>query len=155
MRQIWFAMILVTIVFSGCKKQDELIQFRTFENNTWERFDYVRFEFPVTDIKQSWNIYIVIRYNDDFKERMLPVHVEMITPSEDSRTRDYNLIMRSINNNEITGMIKDGYYELKTLTHPQLQFSETGVFTFEIENLSSKFFTHGVQEIGVLMEPAD
>jgi gliding motility-associated lipoprotein GldH len=155
MNRILVVTILIALIFSGCKKQEELMQLRTFENHTWERFDFVRFEFPVTDIKQFWNIYIVIRYDDDFKERMLPVNVEMITPSEVSRTKDYNLILRSINNNEITGELKDGYYEMKTLTHPQFQFSETGICSFEIENLNSKFFTAGVQEIGILMEPAD
>lgn len=155
MSRILAVTMWIALIFIGCKKQEELIQLRAFESNTWKRFDFVHVEFPVTDIKHSWNIYIVIRYNDDYKERMLPVNVEMITPSGDTRIRDYNLILRSINNNVITGELKDGYYEVKTLTHPQFQFSETGICSFEIENLNSKFFTAGVQEIGILLEPAD
>ncbi len=155
MSRILVVTMWIALIFIGCKKQEELMQLRAFESNTWKRFDFVHVEFPVTDIKHSWNIYIVIRYNDDYKERMLPVNVEMITPSGDTRIRDYNLILRSINNNVITGELKDGYYEVKTLTHPQFQFSETGICSFEIENLNSKFFTAGVQEIGILLEPAD
>lgn len=154
MRRVFVAMILLAAIFSGCKKQDQLEQFHKFDTTVWERFDLVNFVFPLTDVKQSWNIYLVLRYNDDFQGRVLPLNIEMVTPSGDSRVRDYNLFLRSVNNDEITGEIKDGFYELKTLTHPQMSFSEAGNCAFEIENLNPKYFTPGVLEIGFILEPA-
>lgn len=153
MKKILFAMLVSVIISVSCNRQERLEQFHKFDNGAWERFEFVHFEFPVTDVKQSWDIYLVLRYNDDFAGRLLPLNIEMVTPSEDSRVKDYSLFLRSITNNEITGESRDSFYELKTLTHPKATFTETGICTFEIENLNPKYITQGVLEIGFVFEP--
>ncbi|MBE0638318.1 MAG: hypothetical protein IH598_07350 [Bacteroidales bacterium] len=154
MRKIILIILWGALWLGGCKKQDEHSQFHQFKNGVWERFEFVNFEFPVHDARQRWDIYLVLRYNESFQGRLLPLNIEMVTPSGDSRVKDYNLFLRSVNNDEITGERSDGFYEQKVLTHPQFSFSEKGICKFEIENLNSNYFTQGILEIGFILEPS-
>lgn len=150
---IHFMLLVVVLINSSCTRNSRMEQFRTFDKNIWERFDYVRFEFEIERVNQSYDAWLVVQYTDDFQGRFLPLHVELITPSGDSRTKDVNVFIRSVQDNSELGVPTNGYREVKTLTHRSLQFFEKGTCSFEIENLNSKYFTYGIHAVGYILEP--
>jgi len=148
-----FLVIVVVSVFAGCVRHYPVSQFHDFEGDVWERFLFVTLEFDIVEINHDYNIYLVVRYNEDIQGQYLPVNLMMRTPSGGERIRDFNFLLRN-RAGEFTGEEKEGFYELKTLTHPGISFSERGKCKFELENLSTKYFTPGITEIGIVLEPA-
>lgn len=151
MKNILILTSLLILAVSGCRQVVTKEQFHKFDNEVWERFDFLKFGFDLDNVKPAWNIYLVVRYDENIQVRYLPLNIEMITPSGESRVKDYNIFLRSTND-EYLGEKKDGFYEIKTLTHPEITFSEIGQCTFEIENLNPKFFTYGIREVGIIIE---
>ncbi len=142
----------LVIMLSGCSNEQAVSRFHHFPNGVWERFQFVKFDFAIDNINKDWNIYLVVRYDDNFVGQNLPVNLVMNTPSGGERIRDLNLFLRN-SAGDVTGESKEGIYELVTLTHPGIFFSEVGMCRFELENLSSRYFTQGIIEIGLVLEP--
>ncbi|NCC72611.1 MAG: hypothetical protein EOM06_04380 [Sphingobacteriia bacterium] len=151
MKKILILLLFLIMAGSGCRQRVTQDQFHKLENGVWERFDFLKFGFVLENVKPAWNIYLVVRYDENIQIRYLPLNIEMITPSGESRVKDYNIFLRSIND-EYLGEKKDGFYESKTLTHPEITFSEIGQCTFEIENLNPNYFTYGIREVGIIIE---
>jgi gliding motility-associated lipoprotein GldH len=145
-------LVFLVIALFGCGKEQPVSRFHHFPNGVWERFQFVKFDFAIEDINKDWNIYLVVRYDDSFVGQTLPVNLVMNTPSGGERIRDLNLYLRN-SAGENTGESREGIYELVTLTHPGIFFSETGVCRFELENFSPRYFTQGILEIGLVLEP--
>jgi gliding motility-associated lipoprotein GldH len=152
MKQWSLILITLAVITSACNRQKPVSKVHTFSNAVWERFNFVSFDFEITDINRDYDVYLIIRYNDDFLGRNLPVNLTMTTPSGGERIRDFSFFLRNAEG-QITGEDKNGIYELVTLTHPGVFFSQPGTCHFELENFSSKYFTTGIVEVGIVLEP--
>lgn len=152
-RGFLIALLLVAIFAGGCRKGGELSGFHYFENDVWERFKFIQFEFPVDNVNQQWNVWVVVLHTENFENRSLPLNIEMVTPAGDSRVLDIPVFIRSVESDAWLGEPEEDYYVVKTLTHPKIRFTETGTLKFEIENFNSKYFTPGIKAIGIALEP--
>jgi gliding motility-associated lipoprotein GldH len=151
MKNIIFGFVLISIL-AGCRQHLPEVRFQTFGDGVWERFDFVNFEFEIDEPGRDYNIYLTVRYNEEFQGQFLPVNLMMRTPSGGERIREFNLLLRN-RAGEFTGEQKEDIYELSTLTHPGISFNERGKCKFELENLSTKYFTPGITAIGIVLEP--
>lgn len=154
-RGFLMVLVLVAIVAAGCRNNDDLSGFHYFENEVWERFKFIQFEFPVDDVNQSWNVWVVVLHTSDFENKSLPLNIEMVTPAGDSRVLDIPVFIRSVESDDWLGEPEEDYYVVNTLTHPKIRFTETGTLKFEIENFNSKYYTPGIRAIGIRIEPVN
>jgi gliding motility-associated lipoprotein GldH len=145
---------LLIFVLTACKQDNSVSQIVGFENHSWGRYDYLNFEFPIQDVEQQYNIMVILRYNEDFPSQALAINFVMTMPSGEERIKEYLLQLRD-KNEEMLGEKKTGYYEQLFPIRNEMRLNEPGLLKIEIENLMTKYFTPGLVEFGVLIEPKD
>jgi len=148
---LFFAAFIV--LFSGCGRQKPVSQMHNFKNSTWERFKLLNFELPVKNTRQTYDLSLVVRYNENFPESTLPVNVVMTTPEGEERIKEYTFFIKDKDGN-FTGNPTGGIYQMVIPLRNDVRFVKSGMCKFEIENLMSKYLTPGVIEMGVVMERA-
>lgn len=138
----------------GCQQDNSISQIHNFNNNTWERFNFLNFDFQVEEVSKAYDIIIVLRYNEDFPKKALLVNLVMTLPSGEERIREYKLSLRD-KDEKMLGEKKTAYYERFITIREDLLISEPGQLKFEIENLMSNYFTQGVVEFGIILRSAN
>ena len=83
----------------------------------------------------------------------LVFNMVMNLPSGEERIREFKINIRDKEENML-GEKKAGYYEYFLPIRSEVRFFETGNLTFEIESLMTKYYTPGVVEFGVVLEPS-
>ena len=154
MKKLMFILALVVIGLSGCRKEEALSEVHNFTGNTWQRFNFLNFEFDIEKPDQAYDIVVLLRYNDEFPSQALLVNLAMFMPSGEERVREYKLEIRDKQDN-LLGEKKAGYHERFIPIRKQMRFYEAGKLKFEIENLMTKYYTPGLVEFGIVLEPSE
>jgi gliding motility-associated lipoprotein GldH len=154
MRKLVFVFGLFLFFLSGCGKDKSQSQLVNFDGNTWQRFNYLNFEFPVVADETTWDFLVVLRINEDFPSQALVFNLVMNMPSGEERIRDFKINVRDKQDNML-GEKKAGYFEYFLPVRSEVRFFETGNLIFEIESLMTKYNTPGVVEFGIVLEPSE
>jgi gliding motility-associated lipoprotein GldH len=153
-RTLTLLVIITSFMFAGCSNDKSVTKINSFSNSTWERFDYVTFDFPIDEENVAYNIYLLIRYTSNFPSEALLINFVMTLPSGEERIRDYRIALKE-KDGSLLGEAKAGYYEqLKTIRKGML-IGQSGNLNIEIENLMTKYYTPGIVELGVILEPSN
>lgn len=147
-----FAVLLI-FTLTGCQQDNSVSQIRNFADSTWQRFDYLNFDFQIEEIDEPYDIMVLLRTTKDFPSQSLIINLVMYLPSGEERIREYKLEVKD-KEGEMLGEKKLAYYERFISIRKQMKFNETGLLKFEIENLMSKYYTPGIVEFGIVLEPS-
>jgi len=153
MKKIIVLSVFLLVAFTGCRKDTSISQVHNFTDNTWQRFNFLNFEFQIEEIDKPCDIFVILRYNDDFPSQALLINLVMNLPSGEERIREYKLAVRD-DDEKLLGEKKAGYFERIIPIRKKIKFNETGLVKFEIENLMTKYFTPGLTEFGIVLETA-
>ena len=152
MKRIFYIALFLALI-AGCGQRKPVSQVYHFKNATWERFKHLNFELPVENTRQQYDLTLVMRYSDKLSENALPVNVVMITPEGEERIKEYTFFVKD-NNGNFAGNPVNGIYQMVIPIRKEVRFGKKGMVKFEIENLNSKYYTPGIIEMGVVMEPS-
>ena len=139
------------LLFSSCSNKPEFEQYHAFENNSWNRFKFLTFEYPVTDTGQEYDIYFVFRYLPEYPYKKFKFVFTTYKPSGEMRSSEHKMWIIG-ENGKIQGEKKDDYYEIKIPVSKEISFPETGTAKFEIENKMTKLRTPGIVAAGLIIE---
>jgi gliding motility-associated lipoprotein GldH len=151
MKKIVLLLAVIGFLAAACNNNKPVSQTHKFKNGVWERFDFLKFELPVENIKATYDISVDLRFTSEFPAESLYVNVVMTTPSGEERIKDYNLTVKDRNGNFL-GTKTDGVYHLSVPIRKGIRFNEAGICKFEIENLMPKYVTSGIVEFGIKIE---
>jgi hypothetical protein len=124
------------------------------EKQSWNRFTLVKFEMPVQEIGQDYDIYLSVRHLPEFRHKIIPTTITIYMPSGDERTFDFNIKLYNNDGVQLSKCLGD-YCDVEELVRPGLRFSETGKVRFEIENKFTKLETPGILEMGFIVRKAN
>ena len=145
------ASIVMLFLFSSCSTKPEFEQYHKFDNNTWNRFNFVNFEFPVTNTGQEYDVFVCFRYLPQYPEKKINFVLTIYTPSGEMRSSEHKLWLIN-EDGKLKGENKGDFIEVKIPVREEISFSETGIAKFEIENKMTKLNTPGIYEIGLIVE---
>ena len=145
------ASIALLFLFSSCSNKPEFEQYHEFTNHSWNRFDFVTFEFPVTDTGQEYDMYFVFRFLPEYPDKKFKFVFTTYKPSGEMRSSEHKMWIIG-ENGKIQGEKKDDYYEIKIPVSKEISFPETGTAKFEIENKMTKLRTPGIVAAGLIIE---
>ena len=154
MKKYAIILVLIFAMFQSCNNDESVSQIYSFSNNTWQRFNFLNFDFPIEEEGHAYDIFILLRYTDDFPSQALLLNLVMMLPGGEERIRDYKLEVRDANK-QLLGTKKAGYYERLIPVRRSFRISEAGLLKFEIENLMTKYYTPGMVEFGMVLEPSE
>lgn len=140
-------------MLSGCDNQKVFEQNIDIENRKWPKDDIKRFEFEITDVGQSYNIYYNIRNSVAF-----PFHNLFLTCSlEDSSG---NKLMSELQNMNVfdektgkpLGQGLGDIFDLQVLSVENYSFEKPGKYTFTVQQFMRRDTLPEILSIGIHIE---
>lgn len=153
-----FKLILFLCFFTAmvsCQHKDVIFEKRvTFKNNSWNRFNILKYDFQVSDTLTEYDIYLDVRHASFYPYENLLINFAIMSPSTEERVRSHDLKLRDKTGNflgEGTGDIWDISFPLMT----RFVFIHSGTYHIGIENLMTKYETEGVMDVNLVVQRSD
>lgn len=148
---VFVSLSVAMLIFVSCSNQKLFEEHYKFDNFSWNRFSFVKFEVNIIDTETEYDIYLNFRHLPEYPYSDFNFNFTIYTPSDEMRTMDYEIDLfdkKGILRSECLG----DYCDLKIPVRMGFRFSEPGKAKFEIENKMTKLETHGVMEVGLIIE---
>jgi len=131
------------MILTACSHQKQNEKSISFSNNTWQRYDILKFEFPLSGSKESYDLLFELRCSKTFAFNELPLNMILYTPSGEERIRECHLQIKETNGS-FKGSFKGDTVITRLVLKKELYCSVKGVLKIEIENLNPRMQTEGV-----------
>ena len=158
MRIVSGILLLLSLFFSSCSnKQDNVVIFREFKNQEWERFEYLNGSFNVNKDSQKYNVIMEVSVNEDYPnvyethQSDCPLLFNLTIKNPDGnggRSKDYKFMLKDKEGNWKADN-KNGYYTFRLPIMSEMTFSEKGVYNFNIENKYPKDPLYGIKSLKI------
>ena len=146
----WTSLLLVMILMISCSHEKQEERKILFSNNSWQRYDILKFEFPITEAGGSCDLLFELNCSKSFMYDDLPLNMVLNSPSGEERIKEYLMKIRD-KNGECTGTIKGDSCYTRLVLKKGLYCSRKGVLKVEIENLNPKLQTEGIYSAGMIL----
>ena len=147
--------ICMLLAMFSCQHKDKLFEKRiTFKNNSWNRFDILKFDIPVEDTVTEYDIYAEVRHASFYPYENLLINFAFSMPSSEERVRNHDLKLRDAKG----AFLGSGMGDIWDIAFPMMTnftFPKGGNYHIEIENLMTKFETPGVMDFGITVVRSD
>lgn len=143
MKFILPGILSVIFLLQACSSENSIEKRITFPAESWQRFDILKFEFPVTEPGKSYDFVFVLRCKKSFAYDDLPLNMVLNTPSGEERIREYKMPIKDLNGS-FKGTYNGDTCVIEIVLKRNLYCSNKGVMKVEIENLNPKLETQGV-----------
>lgn len=141
--------IVLLLVGCGSNRQEEV--YYPFNEHTWQRFNILKFELPVTPSEQSYRVVFFARYDQDFPYPSLDFNMVMNTPSGEERIREFHLKVKGADD-QFLGISDQGIYEGSVILNKELFFHKEGMLLIELENIIPRMETPGLYGVGIRLQ---
>ena len=145
--------LIILVLFSGCKKNNEITSYHKFNNKTWNRFDKIRFDIPVLDVDKRYDIYFFANHTKDYEFDNLNFNMIMTAPSGEERIKEYKFLLKNNTGGFISNCNQDSctaYIALKK----GLEIEKRGMLRIEIETLVPRLQINNLLGVGILLVPS-
>lgn len=156
MRVFSGVLLLLISLFSSCsKKQDNIVIFKEFNNQEWERFEYLSGEFDVNKPSQKYDIVMEIFVNENYpniyethqSDCPLLFNLTIKNPNDNGkRSKDFKFMLKDRDGNWKADK-KNGYYVFRLPIMSDMSFNEKGIYSFKIENKYPRDPLQGIKSI--------
>jgi len=147
-----FPLILVLFAFTGCKKSVVFEEKVIFPNSNWAfENKAITFKAPLTGSKNPFKIIIELELNGTPNVDMIHAVFTIITPKGGKTMK--STVFNFLSPREDYIVKKSPNEKIYRLTlYPKKYFSETGEYTFEINQLSHKADNYGIHALTLRIE---
>ncbi len=153
-RSVFILVSVAMLLFTSCSNQKVFDEYYKFDNFSWNRFNFVKFEVNIEDTETEYDIYLNFRHLPEYPYPEFNFNFTIYTPSGEMRTMDYEIGLFDKEGQRLSECLGD-YCDLKIPVRKGFRFSEQGIAKFEIENKMTKLETPGVMEVGLIVEKSE
>jgi gliding motility-associated lipoprotein GldH len=146
-----FYLFIFMIVILSCDNRKIFEEYQKFEKQSWHRFNILKFNVPVNDIRIPYQIDLNIRHLPEFRIEELPVNMTLYMPSGEIRTAEHILKFTADNGESLSECLGD-YCDISFVLRDDIIFQDTGTIRIEIENKWPKLELPGILEVGLTLK---
>jgi len=140
----------LTFILFSCGETELFEQYQKFDKQSWNRFNILKFNVPVKDTINKFDINISIRHFPEFSVKELPVNMTIYMPSGEMRTAEHLLTFNDKEGNELSECLGD-LCDISFAVREDFVFPESGTVRIEIENKWPKLELPGIMEVGLII----
>ena len=158
MRVLYSLILLLALFFSSCSsKQNNIVIFKEFTNQEWERFEYLTGDFNVNKTSHKYDIIMEVVVNDNYPsayenhqcDAPLLFNMTIKNPdSNNSRSKDYKFMLKDKECNWKADK-KNSCYVFRLPIMSEMSFSDKGTYNIKIENKYTKDPLYGIKSIKI------
>ena len=145
--------LLILLLFSGCKKNNAIIRYHKFNDQTWNRFEKLRFDFPVMDIDKHYDVYFFANHTKDYEFDNLEFNMIMTTPSGEERIKEYKFLLKN-KTGGFTGKCCQDSCTASIALKQDLRIEKKGMLRIEIETLVPRLQVNALLGVGIRLVPS-
>ena len=148
-------LLLLSLLVSSCSsKQDNIVIYKEFPNQEWERFEYLQGNFNVNKASK-YDIIVEVSVDDNYpniydthqSDCPLLFNLTINNPNGNGkRSKDYKLTLKDKDGNWKADK-KDGCYVFKLPIIGEMSFNEKGTYDFKLENKYPKDPLQGIKSL--------
>ena len=156
MRIVYSILFLLSLFITSCsKQQDSTVIFKEFENQEWERFEYLNGEFNIDKPSQKYDIVMEVLVSDIYPSAYeahqndcpLLFNLTIYNPNDNGkRSRNYKFMLKDLDGNWKADY-QDGFYNFRLPIMEEINLDEKGTYKFKIENKYPKDPLQGIKSI--------
>jgi len=146
-------LVLLAGFLCACSSEKPYKIYYPFTNQSWNRFNILRFEIPINQNEKTYDIYFSVHHTQQFEFENLNLNIVMNTPSGEERIKKYTLNLKS-ESGSMLGQCQNDSCINKILLKKDLLISKAGILTVEIENLTPRVETLGILGVDILLIPS-
>lgn len=153
MRNIWFILLTIVLLFSACHERVVYTTFYSQPLEGWHQDSALTYTAEIADSTALYDMLIVVRHNGEYPYQNLWLFVD-----------EYKGNML-LHRDTIEAMMADDYgrwfgkginrYELPLLYDAHRRFEQTGEYTFAIRQGMRTEWLKGITDVGVVVEIRD
>jgi len=149
--QTLITLFLVPLLFlTGCKNEKTIEKRIVFPKESWQRYQMLDFELPVTESNRSCDLLFIFRCRKSFAYDEIPLNMVLNTPSGEERIKEYQIQIRD-KNGSYTGTLSGDTCITQLVLKRNLSCPKKGMLKVEIENLNPRMETEGVFSAGLML----
>jgi len=146
-----YLLILVLFTFASCKKLIIFEEKVIFPNANWAfENKAITFHAPLTSSEKPYAIIIELELNGSLNVDMFYAVFTMITPKGGKTMK--SVVFNFVSPPEPFIFHKSNVKIYKLTIYPKKYFSETGTYTFEVNQLSNKADNYGIESLKLKIE---
>lgn len=148
-------LLLLSLLVSSCSsKQDNIVIYKEFPNQEWERFEYLQGNFNVNKASK-YDIVVEVSVDDNYpniydthqSDCPLLFNLTIKNPNGNGkRSKDYKFTLKDKDGNWKADK-KDGCYVFKLPIIGEMSFNEKGTYNFKLENKYPKDPLQGIKSL--------
>ena len=155
MRYILNTSLLLLILLSSCaKRQDNLIIYKEFTNSEWQRFEYLEGDIEITKTPAKYDLVMEIvvsdKYPSDYvhqqKDGSFLFNMTIYNSDGIYRSKDYRFALKD-KDGFWNAEKKDGYYTFQLPVINEMTFTDKSKYKFKIENKYPKDPLYGIKSL--------
>jgi gliding motility-associated lipoprotein GldH len=147
-----YCLFLIFILY-GCKKNNEIIRYHKFNNQTWNRFDKIMFDIPVLDIEKRYDVFFFANHTKEYAFDNLEINMIMTTPSGEERIKEYRFLLKD-KTGGFTGNCNQDSCTASVTLKKGLRMDKKGMLRIEIETLVPRIQIHSLLGVGIRLVPS-
>jgi gliding motility-associated lipoprotein GldH len=144
-------LVSLSLLFLTCRHRYSEDYFHSFDNRTWNRFEKLTFEFPVSNTRPTYSLFLQLKHDSTWQFPDLPVNVIFDMPSGEERINEYSFKIMN-DDGVFKGQYSNGTYELLLPLWGTINFSREGTCKVEIEDLIPRVEITGIQELNLVIK---
>ena len=145
--------LLILLILTGCKKNNEIIRYHKFNDRTWNRFEKIRFDIPVLDIDKRYDVFFFANHTKDYEFDNLEFNMIMTTPSGEERIKEYLFLLKN-KTGGFTGTCSADSCTASIPLKKGLRMEKKGMLKIEVETLVPRLQIHALLGIGIRIVPS-
>jgi len=144
-----FALFVVVVVLflAGCSKPREIKQVHQFPNESWEKFDTLRFKVTGNENEQPRDLNLVVRYNSMFVSKVLPVSILILSPDGSESVFEKKMWLRNPDETPRGNRFGAASWDFSFCFREAFEFKLAGEYHVLIDSKTGKFDNPGIEQI--------
>lgn len=143
--------IFVSISLWGCGSGRIYENSVEFENNSWQRFNILKWNFENTKVGRECDFKIKLLITEDVKWNFIPISFKIISPSDDERAQEHKFWIRN-SDGELSGTKVGDCYEYSFDLRNNYLLNEKGIYGVSMENKMYKYHNYGFVKLELIVE---
>jgi gliding motility-associated lipoprotein GldH len=148
-----YGILILLILLSGCKNNDEIINYHKFKNHTWDRFEKIRFDIPILNIDQPYDVFFFANHTKDYEFDNLEFNMIMTTPDGEERIKEYKFLLKN-KTGGFTGNCNQDSCTVSISLKKGIRMEKKGMLRIEIETLVPRLKVTALLGVGIRMVPS-
>ena len=144
-------LFLAILIFAGCKNSVVYEEKVIFQNDNWAwEYKAINFKAPLISSKDPYSIILDLELVGIPNIDIIPIAFSMTTPKGGKTIKSPMINFNSPKEPYIIKNSKEKIYRLTV--YPKKYFSETGEYTFEVNQFSTKADNYGIHSLTLRIE---